>query len=97
MSEHIRPSSQEEVIIRNAFRREKTRGRWPTKQAKDRELVGTALHVLKDHPEDDFSEQMYRHIAATCREELPRVSAPGDTVDVETWHRLTLFIKEAIG
>lgn len=96
MSEHIDASSQEEGAIEATFLSEVARKGWLVDVATDRGLVGVALHILKGHTEDNFSDQMYRHIAAIGRGELDRILAPGDTVDINVANRLASFIKKVI-
>ena len=61
----------------------------------DRGLVGLVQHILSDHADGDFKDEMYRHMAAIGRNDIPNQPAPGESVEGYVVYLLQKFIEQA--
>jgi len=93
MTEHRNPTTDEEGTIENLIRQRLIPGiRGVTDIAANKDLVGLSLHIQKYHPNSNFNEQMYRHLAAIGRREVIIPPATGSTADFNTVCKVFEFI-----
>jgi len=96
MTEHKTATSNEEGAIEETFR--KQRGDLFDQRfdlARNKDLAGLAEHIDRDHPNADFNQSMYDHLAAIGRGEVTippaRISIKFDLFD-----KIYKFIKIAV-